>query len=67
MSGPPTASPATLGLASRSAGERIVSFGTVQPFHASSSDQVPLQLYQRSGPLPDWHAVCCVWIHFPVS
>ena len=48
------------GSPSMSAGARTVSFGTVQPFHAGSSDQVPLQLYQRSGPLLDWHAVCWV-------
>ena len=27
----------------------------------------PAQLYQRSGPLSDWHAVVCVWTHVPVS
>src|SRR2546423_10716552 len=55
------------GSCERSAGERTVSFGTVQPAHTCSSDQVPAQLYQRSGPAPPLHEVFCVCVHVSVD
>src|SRR4029079_7120367 len=47
--------------------ESTSSFGTVQPAHTCSSDQVPAQLYQRSGPEPPLQAVFCVCVHVSVD
>src|SRR5919201_92829 len=55
------------GTCERSAGERTASFGTVQPAHTCSSDHVPAQLYQRSGPAPPLHAVFCVCVQVSVD
>ena len=58
---------ATLGLWLMSLADSTSWLGTVQPGHACSSDQVPDQLYQRSG--PDWplHAIDCVWVQLAVD
>src|ERR671931_2639903 len=55
------------GTCERSAGERTASFGTVQPAQTCSSDQVPAQLYQRSGRAPPLQAVFCVCVQVSVD